>query len=57
MLLLPQIKLYRWEDYCLIWEVFAAQGLGVNASAGDANIGNDQVERILQDCRLSYYWL
>jgi hypothetical protein len=32
------------KDYCLIWDVFAARGLGVNASAGDANIGNDQVE-------------
>ncbi|MFT5244760.1 MAG: hypothetical protein ACI8QQ_002705 [Psychroserpens sp.] len=32
------------KDYCLIWEVFAARGLGVNASAGDANIGNDQAE-------------
>jgi hypothetical protein len=32
------------KDYCLIWEVFAARGLGVNASAGDTNIGNDQVE-------------
>ena len=32
------------KDYCMIWEVFAARGLGVNASAGDGNIGNDQVE-------------
>lgn len=32
------------KDYCLIWEVFAARGLGVNASAGDRNIGNDQSE-------------
>lgn len=32
------------KDYCMIWEVFAARGLGLNASAGDANIGNDQVE-------------
>ncbi|MFT7335150.1 MAG: hypothetical protein ACI9M1_001050 [Porticoccaceae bacterium] len=31
-------------DYCMIWEVFAARGLGVNASAGSANVGNDQVE-------------
>lgn len=30
------------KDFCLIWEVFAARGLGVNASAGDRNIGNDQ---------------
>jgi hypothetical protein len=32
------------EDYCLIWEVFAARGLGVDASAGDENVGNDQAE-------------
>jgi hypothetical protein len=32
------------KDYCLIWEVFAARGLGANASAGDANVGNDQAE-------------
>lgn len=32
------------KDFCLIWEVFASRGLGVNASAGDRNIGNDQVE-------------
>jgi hypothetical protein len=32
------------KDYCMIWGVFAARGLGVNASAGDGNIGNDQVE-------------
>jgi predicted aconitase with swiveling domain len=32
------------NDYCMIWDVFASRGLGVNASAGDGNIGNDQVE-------------
>jgi hypothetical protein len=32
------------KDYCMIWQVFAARGLGVNASAGDGNKGNDQVE-------------
>ncbi|RTZ10173.1 T9SS type A sorting domain-containing protein [Flavobacterium sp. GSP27] len=32
------------KDFCLIWEVFAARGLGVNASAGDNNVGNDQAE-------------
>jgi hypothetical protein len=32
------------EDYCLIWEAFAARGLGVNATAGNADIGNDQTE-------------
>ncbi|MFV8356514.1 T9SS-dependent M36 family metallopeptidase [Flavobacterium sp. XS1P32] len=32
------------KDFCLIWEVFAARGLGLNASAGDNNVGNDQAE-------------
>jgi hypothetical protein len=32
------------KDFCMIWEVFAARGLGVNASAGKENTGNDQVE-------------
>ncbi|PWA10236.1 T9SS-dependent M36 family metallopeptidase [Flavobacterium laiguense] len=32
------------QNFCMIWEVFAARGLGKNASAGDANVGNDQVE-------------
>jgi predicted aconitase with swiveling domain len=32
------------KDYCMIWEIFAARGLGKNASAGDANVGDDQVE-------------
>ncbi len=32
------------QDFCLIWEVFASRGLGVNASAGDRNTGNDQAE-------------
>ncbi|RMZ59735.1 T9SS C-terminal target domain-containing protein [Chryseobacterium nematophagum] len=32
------------ENKCLIWEVFAKRGLGVNASAGDKTNINDQVE-------------
>ena len=32
------------KDKCLIWEVFAKRGLGVNASAGDKKIITDQVE-------------
>jgi hypothetical protein len=32
------------KDYCMIWDVFAARGLGVKAAAGDGNIGNDQFE-------------
>ncbi|TBN02423.1 T9SS type A sorting domain-containing protein [Hyunsoonleella flava] len=31
-------------DQCLIWEVFAARGLGVAASRGELNVFNDQVE-------------
>lgn len=31
-------------DYCMIWKVFAKRGFGVNASAGDTNIGNDQIQ-------------
>jgi hypothetical protein len=32
------------KDYCMIWEVFAARGLGAKASAGHGNVGDDQVE-------------
>lgn len=32
------------EDYCMIWEVFANRGLGVNASSGSGNSTTDQVE-------------
>lgn len=32
------------KDFCMIWEVFASRGLGVNASAGNGDIGDDQVE-------------
>ena len=32
------------EDKCMIWNVFAKRGLGVNASAGDKKNINDQVE-------------
>lgn len=32
------------RDFCLIWEVFASRGLGVAATSGDRNKGNDQVE-------------
>lgn len=31
------------QDKCMIWEVFARRGLGVNASAGSATNINDQV--------------
>ena len=31
------------QDKCMIWEVFARRGLGVNASAGSATDINDQV--------------
>lgn len=32
------------EDYCMIWEVFARRGLGVNASSGDNDNSTDQTE-------------
>ncbi|NNE33580.1 MAG: T9SS type A sorting domain-containing protein [Winogradskyella sp.] len=32
------------ENQCIIWDVFAARGLGVNASQGDSASRNDQVE-------------
>lgn len=32
------------EDQCLIWDVFAARGVGLNASEGTANSRTDQVE-------------
>ncbi|MFP8896009.1 T9SS-dependent M36 family metallopeptidase [Chryseobacterium cucumeris] len=32
------------NDKCLIWNVFARRGLGVNASAGSKTVANDQVE-------------
>ena len=32
------------EDQCMIWEVFAARGLGFNASQGDSNNRLDQFE-------------
>jgi extracellular elastinolytic metalloproteinase len=32
------------KDFCMIWEVFASRGLGVNATSGDRNKGNDQAE-------------
>jgi extracellular elastinolytic metalloproteinase len=31
-------------DYCMIWEVFARRGLGVNASSGSGSSTTDQVE-------------
>lgn len=32
------------KDFCMIWEVFASRGLGINATSGDRNKGNDQTE-------------
>ncbi|MFC4741045.1 T9SS-dependent M36 family metallopeptidase [Flavobacterium ponti] len=32
------------QDYCLIWEVFARRGVGVNASSGSNNNPNDQIQ-------------
>ncbi|MBD3582326.1 T9SS-dependent M36 family metallopeptidase [Flavobacterium selenitireducens] len=35
-------------DFCMIWEVFARRGLGVNASSGSTANANDQVENFLE---------
>ena len=35
-------------DYCMIWEVFARRGLGLNASSGNRNDSTDQVEDFTQ---------
>ena len=35
-------------DYCMIWEVFARRGLGVNASSGSTANANDQVENFTE---------
>ena len=35
-------------NYCLIWEVFARRGLGVNASSGDTDSAVDQIEDFTQ---------
>lgn len=32
------------QDFCLIWDVFARRGLGVNASSGDGDVSTDQIE-------------
>ncbi len=32
------------QDYCMIWEVFANRGLGVNASSGNRNSSQDQIQ-------------
>lgn len=32
------------QDYCMIWEVFARRGLGLNASSGDNDDSTDQTE-------------
>lgn len=32
------------QNYCMIWEVFARRGLGLNASSGDTNSSIDEVE-------------
>lgn len=39
-------------DKCMIWKAFAKRGLGVNASAGNKTIANDQVEdfTVPQEC-------
>ncbi|WP_300675471.1 T9SS-dependent M36 family metallopeptidase [Soonwooa sp.] len=43
------------DNECLIWNVFARRGLGVNASAGSNNSINDQVENfdLPEQCKLA----
>lgn len=36
------------QNYCLIWEVFARRGVGLNASSGSNNNPNDQVQDFTQ---------
>lgn len=36
------------QDYCMIWQVFARRGLGVNASSGDSFNSIDEVEDFTQ---------
>ena len=36
------------QDYCMIWQVFARRGLGVNASSGDTFNSIDEVEDFTQ---------
>jgi len=43
-ILAADIALTGGEDQCIIWEVFAARGLGINASQGSALLRTDQVE-------------
>lgn len=43
-LLAADMALTNGEDQCMIWEVFAARGLGLNASQGTAQSRTDQVE-------------
>lgn len=43
-LLAADIALTGGTDQCLIWEVFAARGLGVAASRGEVAVTTDQVE-------------
>lgn len=43
-LLAADLATTNGQDYCMIWDVFARRGLGVNASSGDRNSSIDQVE-------------
>jgi hypothetical protein len=40
-------------DKCMIWKTFAKRGLGVNASAGNKTVANDQVEdfTVPEECK------
>jgi len=43
-LLAADVALTGGENQCLIWDVFANRGMGVNASSGLRNVFTDQVE-------------
>ncbi|GAA4895222.1 T9SS-dependent M36 family metallopeptidase [Flaviramulus aquimarinus] len=43
-ILAADMALTGGEDQCMIWEVFAARGLGLNADQGDSLLRTDQVE-------------
>ena len=43
-ILAADVALTGGEDQCMIWEVFAARGLGVNADQGSSLLRTDQVE-------------
>jgi len=43
-ILAADMAITNGEDQCMIWEVFAARGVGVDASQGSSNQRTDQIE-------------